>query len=114
MHGSGFLKVFLIISAISLLFDWYIFSGLKTLSADWPSQLWRNIMLFGYLFISIGVVALFLIGLGSFTTANGMRPFHEWILSLFITFFSDQACVCYYFIAGRSGPVHCWPVQARQ
>ncbi|NHA04056.1 metallophosphoesterase [Mucilaginibacter sp. HC2] len=87
MHGSGFLKVFLIISAISLLFDWYIFSGLKTLSADWPSQLWRNIMLFGYLFISIGIVALFLTGLGSFTTANGMRPFHEWVLSLFITFF---------------------------
>ena len=87
MHSSGFFKVFLIISAISLLLDWYVFSGLKTLSADWPSQLWRNLMLFGYLVVSIGIVALFLIGFGSFSTATGMRPFHEWVLSLFLTFF---------------------------
>ncbi|WPU96541.1 metallophosphoesterase [Mucilaginibacter sabulilitoris] len=87
MHNSGFFRVFLIISAISLLLDWYIFSGLKTLSADWQSHLWRNVMLFGYLFISVGVIALFLIGFGSFSTASGMRPFHEWVLSLFLTFF---------------------------
>jgi len=87
MHNSGFFRVFLIISAISLLFDWYIFSGLKTLSADWPSQLWRNLMLFGYLLVSIGIVALFLIGFGSFSTSTGMRPFHEWVLSIFLTFF---------------------------
>jgi predicted MPP superfamily phosphohydrolase len=87
MHNSGFFKVFLIISEVSLLFDWYVFSGLKTLSADWPSQLWRNLMLFGYLLVSVGIVALFLIGFGSFSTATGMRPFHEWVLSLFLTFF---------------------------
>ncbi|MGF7038673.1 metallophosphoesterase [Mucilaginibacter lappiensis] len=87
MHSGSFFRVFLIISAISLLFDWYIFSGLKTLSADWQSSLWRNVLLFGYLFISVGVIALFLLGFGSFSTANGMRPFHEWILSLFLTFF---------------------------
>ncbi|MDN3547213.1 metallophosphoesterase [Mucilaginibacter aquaedulcis] len=87
MHNSGFFKVFLIISAISLLFDWYVFSGLKTLSSDWPSQLWRNVMLFGYLLVSVGVVALFLVGFGSFSTGTGMRPFHEWVLSLFLTFF---------------------------
>ncbi|MEN0053674.1 MAG: metallophosphoesterase [Mucilaginibacter sp.] len=86
MHNSGFFRVFLIISAISLLFDWYVFSGLKTLSADWP-QLWRNLTLFGYLLVSVGIVALFLIGFGSFSTATGMRPFHEWVLSLFLTFF---------------------------
>jgi hypothetical protein len=87
MHGSGFLRVFLIISAISLLLDWYVFSGLRTLSADWQSPLWRNIALWGFLVISVGVTMLLLIGFGAFSTASGMRPFHEWILSLFLTFF---------------------------
>ncbi|WP_114937154.1 metallophosphoesterase [Mucilaginibacter endophyticus] len=87
MHSSGFLKVLAIIAVISLLFDWYVHSGLKTLTADWQSNLWRSIVLWGYLIISIGVTALFLLGFGAFTTANGMRPFHEWMLSLFLTFF---------------------------
>ncbi|QEM04639.1 metallophosphoesterase [Mucilaginibacter rubeus] len=87
MHSSGFLKVFAIIALISLLFDWYIHSGLKTLTADWQSNLWRNVVLWGYLITSVGVTALFLIGFGAFSTASGMRPFHEWMLSLFLTFF---------------------------
>lgn len=87
MHSSGFLKVFAIIALISLLFDWYIHSGLKTLTADWQSNVWRNVVLWGYLIISVGVTALFLIGFGAFSTASGMRPFHEWMLSLFLTFF---------------------------
>ncbi|WP_176623667.1 metallophosphoesterase [Mucilaginibacter sp. SG538B] len=87
MHSSGFLKVFAIIALISLLFDWYIHSGLKTLTADWQSNLWRNVVLWGYLIISIGVTALFLLGFGAFSTASGMCPFHEWMLSLFLTFF---------------------------
>lgn len=87
MHGSGIIKVFLAISAISLLFDWYVFSGLKTLTAGWTSQRKRNIILWGYLFIAIGITALQIIGLGSFSTVNGMRPYHEWVLSLFLTLF---------------------------
>ncbi|MGF7074754.1 metallophosphoesterase [Mucilaginibacter sp. 3215] len=87
MHSSGFFKVFAIIALISLLFDWYIHSGLKTLTADWQSNLWRNVVLWGYLIISVGVTALFLLGFGAFSTASGMRPFHEWMLSLFLTFF---------------------------
>ncbi|WP_121809760.1 metallophosphoesterase [Mucilaginibacter kameinonensis] len=87
MHSSGFLKVLAIIALISLLFDWYVHSGLKTLTTDWQSNLWRSIVLWGYLIISIGVTVLFLLGFGAFTTANGMRPFHEWMLSLFLTFF---------------------------
>jgi predicted MPP superfamily phosphohydrolase len=41
---------------------------------------------YGYLFISLGVTALFFGGLGSFRTAQGMTPFHEWVLSLFLAF----------------------------
>ncbi|SEP44152.1 metallophosphoesterase [Mucilaginibacter sp. OK283] len=87
MHVNGLLKVFLIISAISLLIDWYVFSGLKTLIAGWRSRLWQKILLWGYLLISIGVTVLFVTGLQAFKTNTGMRPFHEWVLSLFLTFF---------------------------
>ncbi|MDB5146366.1 MAG: metallophosphoesterase, partial [Mucilaginibacter sp.] len=68
MHNSGFLKVFAIIAFISLLFDWYVHSGLKTLTADWQSNLLRGVVLWGYLIISVGVTALFLFGFGAFST----------------------------------------------
>jgi hypothetical protein len=37
--------------------------------------------------ISVGVTLLFIAGFGSFSTAKGMTPFHEWMLSLLLTFF---------------------------
>jgi predicted MPP superfamily phosphohydrolase len=87
MHKGGFLKIFLIIAAISLLLDWYVFSGLKTLTADWQSPRARQIVLYGFLIISVGVTLVFLLGMGSFSTAQGMTPFHEYMLSLFLTIF---------------------------
>jgi predicted MPP superfamily phosphohydrolase len=74
-------------SAITLLLDWYVFNGLRTLTADWQSRPARLIVTWGFLLISVGVTAVFLIGFGSFSTARGMTPFHEWMLSLFFTFF---------------------------
>ncbi len=87
MHRGGFLGVFLIIAVLSLLLDWYVFSGLKTLTSDWQSSRARQFVIYGFLFISIGVTVVFLLGFGSFSTAQGMTPFHEWMLSLFLTFF---------------------------
>ena len=73
-------------AAVSLLLDWYVFNGLKTFVGDWQSQRARQIVLGLYLLISIGVTLVFLLGFGSFSTARGMTPFHEWMLSLFLTF----------------------------
>jgi predicted MPP superfamily phosphohydrolase len=87
MHKGNFFRIFLIIAAISLLLDWYIFSGLKTFTNGWQSQRARQVVLYGYLLISIGVTVVFIAGFGSFSTARGMTPFHEWMLSLFLTFF---------------------------
>jgi len=87
MHRGGFFKIFLIIAAISLLLDWYVFNGLKSLTNDWQSVRMRQLVNYGYLVISVGVTAVFLLGFGSFSTARGMTPFHEWMLSLFLTFF---------------------------
>jgi predicted MPP superfamily phosphohydrolase len=86
MHRGGFLKVFLIMSAITLLMDWYVFMGLRTFTADWRSRPLRLVVTWGFLLVSVGVTALFLFGLSSLSTARGMTPFHEWMLSLFLTF----------------------------
>lgn len=87
MHSGAFLKIFLVIAVISTLMDWYVFSGLKTFMFDWQSQLWRQLVQFGFLFISVGVTVIFIAGIGSFNSARGMTPFHEWMLSLFLTIF---------------------------
>ncbi|HMH21044.1 MAG TPA: metallophosphoesterase [Puia sp.] len=85
MHRGGFLKVILILVAISLLLDLYVFNGLKTLTSGWKSRRLRQGVRGGYLVISIGIIVIFVIGLGSFSTAKGMTPFHEWMFSLVLT-----------------------------
>ncbi len=87
MRNGGFFRVFIIIAAISLLLDWYVFSGLKTFTNGWQLIRARQVVLYGYLLISVGITVLFIGGFGSFSTARGMTPFHEWMLSLFITLF---------------------------
>ena len=87
MHRGGIFTVFLIIATITLVFDWYVFSGLKTFTSDWQSAKARQIVLWGYLIISVGITILFVSGFGSFSHARGMTPYHEYMLSLFITFF---------------------------
>lgn len=103
MHGGGFLRVFLIISAITLLMDWYVFYGLRTFVNDWQSQKLKQLIPWVYLLISVGVTALFLLGFGSFSTAKGMTPFHEWMLSLFITFFVTKLFFVLILFLGDTG-----------
>ncbi|MDR3693977.1 metallophosphoesterase [Mucilaginibacter sp.] len=85
MHRGGFFTIFLIIAAISLLLDWYVFSGLKTFTKDWQSIKLRYLVTLGYLFISVGVTLILLLDFKTFQTANGMTPLHEWLLSIFLT-----------------------------
>lgn len=87
MHGGALLKIFIIISVVSLLLDWYVFAGLKTFTKGWKSNFGRHLVLYGYLSLSIGIIALMVIVSNSFTTAKGMLPFHEWVLSIFLVFF---------------------------
>jgi uncharacterized protein len=103
MHRSGFLNIFLIIAAITLLLDWYVFSGLKTLVSDWQSQRWRQIVLWCYLLISVVVTILLLLDFGSFSTAKGMTPIHEWLLSLFLTFFFTKIFFVIILFLGDTG-----------
>lgn len=103
MHHRGFLNIFLIIAAITLLLDWYVYSGLRTLVQDWASQRLKHVILSGYLVVSIGVTVIFLIGISSFSTAQGMTPFHEWVLSLFLTFFVTKVIFSVILLIGDLG-----------
>lgn len=86
MHRGGLFTFFLILAAISLLLDWYVFSGLRSANSGWHSVRWRQAVNYGYLLISVGVTLVFIFGFGSFSTAQGMTPLHEWVLSIFLTF----------------------------
>jgi len=87
MHQKGLMKWFLVVFVLVFLMDWYVFNGLKTLTAGWKSRRRQHMVRWGYLVVSLGVTVVFMLGMGSFSTAKGMTPFHEWMLSLFITFF---------------------------
>ena len=103
MHRGGFFKIFLIIAGITLLLDWYVYYGLKTFVYDWQSQRLKQGVLLVYLLISVGVTVLFLVGFASFSTAKGMTPYHEWMLSLFITFFITKIFFALILLIGDIG-----------
>ncbi|HTI58544.1 metallophosphoesterase [Mucilaginibacter sp.] len=103
MHRGGFLIIFLVITGLTLLLDWYVYNGLRTLTKGWSSLRWKQVLLWGYLVLSIGVTVLFLIGLGSFSTARGMTPYHEWILSFFLTFFITKIIFSLVLLIGDTG-----------
>ena len=103
MRRSGFLNLILIFLAVTLLLDWYVFNGLKTLTAGWRSDRWRQLVRWGYLLLSLGITATFVAGLGSFRTAKGMTPFHEWVLSLFLTLLLTKIFFCLVLFLGDIG-----------
>jgi len=84
MHRSGLVRLFFIFTAITLLLDWYVYHGLKTLVSGWKAAWSRRLVIWGYWFVSLGVTIVFLAGTGSYSTARGMTPFHEWMFSLFL------------------------------
>lgn len=87
MRRGGFFSIFLFIAVISFIFDWYVFSGLKTLTSDWKSQISRVLLTYGFPLLSITVTVVFLISFGTMRGSKGMGHFNEWMLSLFLTFF---------------------------
>ncbi len=102
MHG-GFLRFFLIMAAISLLLDLYVFFGLRTFVRGWRSQILKRVVMWGCPLISVGITALFFLGFSSFNTAKGMTPFHEWMLSLFLTFFITKIFFALILFLGDTG-----------
>ncbi len=90
MRHGGFLNFAFILMGISLLMDWYVYQGLKTLMSD-RSSLTRSIVLWGYLGISLAVTFLSLTVVEGSALSRGMSPRHMWFLSLFLTLLITKA-----------------------
>ena len=99
MHGNSLLKLFAIISIIGWLLDLYVHAGLKTWSASWPEKRRRS-MLWAYWIISITTTVLLLVRIPTFRTAMGVRPFNEWVLSIFLTLFFTKLFFVIVLFAG--------------
>ncbi|MFI5159359.1 MAG: MFS transporter, partial [Sphingobacteriales bacterium] len=102
MHGF-FLKIFLTIAGLSLLMDWYVFNGLRTFTTDWRPVRRRQMVTWGYLVIAVGITVTLLLDAGTFSTARGMTPLHEWVLSLFLTFFFTKIFFIIVLFLGDTG-----------
>jgi predicted MPP superfamily phosphohydrolase len=83
--------------------DAYVFAGLGTLTKDWRSRPLRYSVQWGLPALSLAVTISFLVNLGSFRTAKGMYPYHEWILSLFLVFFITKLFFCIVLLLGDLG-----------
>jgi len=83
-HGS-FIPIFSIIISVSLLLDWYVFAGLKTLTKNWKNDRRRNMTPWLYLAVSVGITVYFIGNFENLGYATGMLPYHEWVLSIFVT-----------------------------
>ncbi|MES2807993.1 MAG: metallophosphoesterase [Bacteroidota bacterium] len=103
MHRSGFFKIFLILSAISLLLDWYVFKGLRTFTNDWQSRRGAAILPWGFLIISVGLTLAFLFAVIFISSANGMTGFHAWTFGLFLTFFVTKLVFAIVLLLGDIG-----------
>jgi hypothetical protein len=84
MHRGGFLRIILIVIGASLLLDAYVYGGLRTLASGWKSAWLRAVVQYGYLLVAVGLTVLLFAGFDSFSHPEGMQPFHEWVLSLFL------------------------------
>src|SRR5579871_1725203 len=89
-HGPPITFLFILLGA-TLLLDVYVYSVLKTLTKNWRAG---KIVKWSYLVFSLGITILFLAGLPSFRSATGMRPYHEWILSLFLALLVTKLFFC--------------------
>src|SRR5258707_8024108 len=92
-----------IIFVLAFLMDAYVFAGLKTLTKGWRSRPLQRLVKWGFLTVSLAITVQLILGLASFRTANGMTPYHEWVLSLFLTFFITKLFFCIILLLGDTG-----------
>ena len=102
MRRGNIFTFFFILAAISLLLDWYVFSGLKTLAADWQTR-WRHLLTWGYIVVSVGVMATFLIGISTGDAKHGLTHFNSWTLSIFLTFLLSKIVFVLVLLLGDFG-----------
>jgi predicted MPP superfamily phosphohydrolase len=90
MRHGGIFNLALILVIVSFLIDWYVHQGIRTLLADSDSKV-RRAVLAVYWIISVVVVVLLLINTSKASKPPGMTPYHQWVLSIFLTLLITKA-----------------------
>ncbi len=83
MRHGGIFQFFIYLIVFNFLLDFYVSQGLKTLLTNARPQT-RRIVLGVYWTLSILLVAALLVTLNSASRPPGMRPYQQWLLSIFI------------------------------
>lgn len=89
MRHGGLFNFALILVFLSLLIDWYVYHGLKTLVSGNDDRV-RRIVLWGYWAVSIVMAILMLLSMSKASKPPGMTPYHQWVFSLFFTLFLSK------------------------
>ncbi len=77
----------LALGLISLLMDWYVFQGVKRLTADWQTaRLRRRVHLIFWVFF-VGLIVCFTYAVYLRFSADTTTPFVKWMINAFLTFF---------------------------
>lgn len=95
----GILKFALILAGISLLLDFYVHQGLRSLMPRLNKNI-RLTILALYWVISVGVTLLLLLGMNSTSKPPGMTTYHQWVLSIFITLLVSKVFFALVLFAG--------------
>ncbi len=83
MRHGGIFQFFIYLIVFSFLLDVYVCQGIKTLLANARKQT-RRIVLWVYWVISIVLVVALLVTINGANQPPGMRPYQQWLLSIFI------------------------------
>lgn len=83
MRHGGIFQFFIYLILFNFLLDIYVSQGLKTLLIN-ASQKIRRIALWIYWLLSIMLVVALLVTISNASYVPGMRPYQQWLLSIFI------------------------------
>lgn len=80
-------RIILVMGLLSLLMDWYVFQGIKTLIADWRSKRLRMLVQWAYWFFFVWFTLCFAYAVYARFSADERTPFIQWMINAFLTLF---------------------------
>ncbi|GAA4435837.1 metallophosphoesterase [Pontibacter saemangeumensis] len=80
-------RIILLLGIISLFMDWYVYQGIKQLTAKWQSAWLRMAVRWAYWFFFICLIIGFGISVYFRFSADRSTPLIQWFINAFLTFF---------------------------
>jgi len=80
-------RFILILGILSLFIDWYVFQGIKRLTADWQSARMRRLVYWAYWLFFIGFIVSFGYAIYLRFSTGYTSSFTQWAINAFITLF---------------------------